>query len=244
MYIFGRNAVLEAVNSGKAEKVYINFSAKGEGITDLRKATKRKKIPCVTYDKRKFDQLERQLPKSSVSQGVIALQSDINYMEDFEFVSEAFTSTPKPIMVILDNITDVQNLGAIARSVECSGAFGIIIPTKNAAPVTPAAIKASAGALNHINICRSGNITKTIELLQANGIKIIGTKMSAENLYSDDMYSEPMAIVIGNEEKGISPHIERMCDKFIKIPMPGRLDSLNASVSAGIILFEVNRQRR
>src|SRR5690606_20586070 len=148
-----------------------------------------------------------------------------------------------PILVMLDEINDPHNLGAIARTAECSGVSGIILPERNSSPVTPAAIKSSAGALNHIDVCKTVNMIQAIKKLKDNGFWIVGTSLEAKQSYTTKIYDRPTVLVIGNEGKGMKPSLQKHCDNLVRIPILGKIESLNASVSCGIVLYEALRQK-
>ncbi|MCL2039662.1 MAG: 23S rRNA (guanosine(2251)-2'-O)-methyltransferase RlmB [Bacteroidetes bacterium] len=239
-YIFGKNAVIEAINSElDIEKIYLCYGIKNDIITKL---AKKNKINCTTLDKYKFKKIENDIYiKNSNSQGVIAVKSIIKTFSIHEFLDNI--NTTNPIVVILDNITDTHNLGAIARSCECAGVDALIMPNNKSAIINPTSIKTSAGALNHIKIIKVNNLINACEKLKENGFWIIGTAIDGKNAHTDKIYDSPIAIIIGSEGKGMSPSLKKHCDHLIKIKMYGKLNSLNASVSTGIILFEIMRQR-
>lgn len=244
-YIFGRNAVIEALsNPDRVSKVFVSFGVQGGVIDKIYKTSKERKIPISRTDTRKFRELERKvLPKGAKSQGVIALLNivetiDLNTLLDF-----SLNHTKFPILVALDEISDPHNLGAIARSAECSGALGLIIPERNSAPITPVAVKSSAGALEHINISMVGNLSQALQQAKDVGFWIVGTDTESDTVYTADIYDKPIVLIIGSEGKGIRPGIMKHCDHIVRIPMAGQIESLNASVSAGIVLFEILRQR-
>lgn len=244
-YIFGRNAIIEALSAGKPiEKIFFAFGVQGEPINRIHALAKRNKVSTVVHDKRKFSQLELQVCNESFkSQGVIALIRQFEVYPLDELVNTAYLTSDKPILVILDEISDPHNLGAIARSAECSGASGLIVPERNSAPITPVAIKASAGALEYLPISKVSSFPQTFQYLKDRGFWVIGTDMSAEKSYTADIYDSPVALVIGSEGDGMRPSTRNHCDILIKIPMIGKINSLNASVSAGIVLFEILKQR-
>lgn len=243
-YIFGRNPVLEAIRSDKAEKVILSFGIKGDIINAIYAESKKRKIKVVKHDKRKFKDLEkRELPQNANTQGVIALRKIVETIDIEEFTEKALAKEENPVIVILDSINDPHNMGAITRSVECSGAAGIIIPERDSAPLNASAIKSSAGAIENILISKVNNMSQAFDYLKEAGFWIYGTDINTETVYTERIYDRPTAIVIGNEGKGIKPSLKNKCDNLIKIPMRGKLDSLNASVSAGIILFEIFRQK-
>lgn len=244
MYIYGRNAVIEALNSGKnLEKIFLMFGANGPGLNRIYSLAKSDKIPVVTYDKNKFIQLEdKVLPQGVKAQGVIALIRPFDVLNIEDFI-DTINIKENPVVLLLDEITDPQNLGAIARSAECSGVRGIILPERNSAPITPVAIKVSAGALEHIPVVKSGNLITIIDKLKEAGFWIVGTDMQADHLYYDTIYDKPIALIIGSEGKGMRQSIRKHCDILIKIPMSGQIQSLNASVAAGIVMFEIAKQK-
>jgi 23S rRNA (guanosine2251-2'-O)-methyltransferase len=242
-YIYGRNAVTEALSSGsEIEKIYILYGL--HGTNPIFKLAKSNKVPVITFDKMKFKNLEDSvLPRDAKSQGVIALRTMAKTVDLGELADNAFARSNKPVLLILDGITDPQNLGAIARSAECAGVTGIVMPIRNSAPITPVAVKASAGALEHLDICKVTNLVNAIETLKDKGFWIYGADMQSTRLYSDNIYDRPIVIIIGSEGSGMKENVRKKCDEIISIPMSGRINSLNASVSAGIVLFEINRQR-
>ena len=243
-YIFGRNAVIEALNSGSVlEKIFVSSGVQGPAINKIQSLAQKSDTPFVKHDKKKFSKLEKEVVDSkSNSQGVIAQRQLVRTLDLDELIDNAFEQKKYPILVALDEITDPHNLGAIARSVECSGCQGLILPSRNTAPLSPAAINTSAGALEHLPVAKIGNLAQTIDHLKERGFWIVGTEMDADNKYTDNLYDRPIVLIIGNEGKGIRKIISKNCDIKIKIPMKGNIDSLNASVTAGIILFEILRQ--
>jgi 23S rRNA (guanosine2251-2'-O)-methyltransferase len=245
-YIYGRNAIIESFRSGRSiEKIFVCFGSKGNSIETIFSLAKKNKTAIVNYDKRKFSVLEKKTaPKDANTQGVIALLTQIDFTTINDLVKNAFEKEENPVLVILDEINDPHNLGAIARSAECSGVSGMIITERNSAPISPAAIKASAGALEHISIAKTGSLPAALKDLKNYGFWIIGTDGNANDLYTDELYDKPVAIIIGSEGKGIRPSNKKHCDHLIRIPMNGKINSLNASVSAGIILFEIMRQKQ
>lgn len=244
--VFGRNAVIEAIihETETIEKIFLRFGLQEEIRQRLYKLARKYKIPITTLDKVRFDKLEKQYCINKISQGVIAVYSEIAYIPLANLIEKAFETSQNPVLVFLDRINDPQNLGAIARSAECSGAAGLIVTTRETSPVSPFAIKASAGAIFHLPIAKIESPVQTIEELKNSGFWIVGTSSDAEKDYDEFDYDFPVVIIIGNESKGISTSIRKHCDFMLRIPMYGKIDSLNASVSAGIILFEIQRQRR
>src|SRR3989339_160666 len=244
-YIFGRNPVLEAIASGKPiEKIFISFGMKGEPINSIYSNAKKAGIKCSNLDKRKFNELEKkELPRGAKSQGIIAIIRSFDTLNLEELIEKSFVNNKYPIIIALDGITDPHNLGAIARSAECAGASGLILPEHNSAPITPVAVKASAGAMSHLPIAKVNNLSQALITLKDRGFWIVGTSSGADSLYTDEIYNQPTVLLIGSEGKGLRHGIINHCDFMIKIPLYGKVSSLNASVSAGIILFEILRQR-
>ncbi len=244
-YIYGRNAIIEALNSDTLpEKIFVTYGASGEPIDSIFTLAKKLNVSIVKHDKRKFSELERKAGISQFkAQGVIALKQLVQFLEIEEFINQAYKISDAPVLVALDEINDPHNLGAIARSAECSGAAGIIIQSKGASPVTPTALKTSAGALEHLPVCRVPNISQTLKMLKMEGFKVIGTAAGSNNQYTDDLYKEPIILVIGSEGTGMNPNVAKVCDYKVNIPLQGKIESLNASVSAGIMLYEILRQR-
>jgi 23S rRNA (guanosine2251-2'-O)-methyltransferase len=245
LYIYGRNAVIEALKAEKSiEKIYFSFGVQGDSISSIYSLAKKQKVNCITYDKRKFLDFERNVLKfSEKSQGVIALLSAFESVSLEDLIDYSFTLELMPVLVALDGINDPHNLGAIARTALCSGAAGLIITERDSAPITPAAIKASAGALEHIKLAKVVNLNNAIQKLKDSGYWIIGTHQEAEELYTSNIYDRPVVVIIGSEGKGLHHSVISHCDYLVKIPVSGGLSSLNASVSAGIILFEIKRQK-
>lgn len=243
-YIYGRNAVVQAIESDKVEKVFIGFGAQGASVNRIFKIAKNNGVPISKYDKRKFKELEKKANiKNNVSQNVIALAKQVQTVNIIELMDYAYGESKKPVLVALDGITDPQNLGAIARTAECVGASGIIITERNSSPINSFAIKASAGALNKIPVCRVTNLASELTNLKEHGFWVVGTDLEATSSYTDDIYDSPIIVVIGSEDKGMRPRVKKVCDHLVKIPMKGSTQSLNASVSSGIILFEIFRQK-
>lgn len=241
--IYGINPVDEAIISGKTiNKIY---AQKGNReVYEIIKKAKMKRIVVVEADKQKLDRMiseEGQMQKNS--QGIVASVTDYNYFTVDDILDEASKRNESPFIIILDKIEDPHNLGAIVRSAECLGAHGVIIQKRNASQVTDTVEKVAAGACNYVKIARVTNITETIKYLKEKGIWIYGLDMDgASNIYETD-FSGPIGLVIGNEGDGISRLVLKNCDVIVKIPMTGHIESLNASVSAAISMYEIIRQK-
>lgn len=245
-YVVGRRAVAEALESGlPLEKIFLSYGADDAPLNRIRAAADRAKVPCATMDKRKFVQLERDLGVArNDAQGVIALRPVRDPVALEDLLSQAKAASDTPLLVVLDGITDPHNLGAIARSAEGAGAFGLIVPEQYTAPVTPTAVKSSAGALEHLPMAKVPRISTVLPQCKEAGFTIVGTAVPATAPYDQVDYSGPTVIVIGSEGEGLHQRVLDQCDHVVEIPMQGKVASLNASVAAGIILFEVVRQRR
>ena len=241
--IYGINPVTEAIVSGKTiNKIYAQKGNK-EVYQVIQKA-RENKIVVVEADKVKLDRmitLENEKLKNS--QGIVASVTDYNYYTVDDILEEANNKKEPPFIIILDKIEDPQNLGAIVRSAECLGAHGVIIQKRNAAQVTETVEKVAAGACNYVKIARVTNITESIKYLKKQGSWIYGLDMDgASDIYNTDL-SGPIGLVVGNEGSGISKLVLQNCDFIIKIPMVGHIESLNASVSAAISMYEIVRQK-
>ena len=238
--IEGRNAVIELLNSGRdINKIFIQNGEKHGSINKIISMAKEKRIVINKVDKMKMDNIS----ETKRHQGVIAIVAPYNYSTIDEILEYAHDKKEEPFLLILDGIEDVHNLGSIIRTAETAGVHGIIIPKRRAASVNATVAKTSAGAVEYMKIARVSNLNETIKKLKEEGLWIIGTEMNAKIKYYDQDYKFPIAIVIGNEGEGISSLVKKNCDILINIPMKGKINSLNASVSTGIILYEVLKQR-
>ncbi len=238
--IIGRKPVLEVINSDKSvEQIILRYGQKGGIISAIRIAAKKRKIKISEISPKKFDEIIT----SKNSQGVAAKISERKYVSLDELI---FQSKVKqfPLLLILEEIQDVHNLGAILRTAECADVDGVIITKRNSAPLNETVAKISAGAVEHLKICQISNITQTIEILKQNGYWIFGSSLKNAVEYSSLDYKRPSVLIIGNEQKGIRRLTSENCDHLINIPMEGKIQSLNVSVAAGVILFEISRQRR
>lgn len=237
--IIGRKPVLEALNSDEEiEQVYILFGQQGNIINAIRVAAKKRGIKCNQIPLERF----RTYAPDKNAQGVIALKQDFKFSSLDEILSES-KKTTLPLLVILDEIQDTHNVGAILRSAECSGVNGIILTKHNSATITSTVSKVSAGATEHLKICQVNNLSQTIDELKEKGFWIIGSSLENAKNYTEVDYKIPLALIVGNEEKGIRKLTASKCDFLVKIPMTGKIQSLNVSVATGILLFEILRQR-
>lgn len=238
--IYGIHPVLEAISSNvNIEKILIKQNSKISLHKELRKIAEDKKIPIqyVPEEKLKF------YTRNNASQGIVAIISKIEYQNIEEIIPMIYEKGEHPFLVILDSITDVRNLGAIARTCECAGVHSIIIPSKNTAPINSVAIKSSAGALTKIPVCRVNSLKNTLSYLKETGIKCIAATEKGNKNYYEINYIEPLALIFGSEEKGINKEILKISDEIIKIPIIGSIQSLNVSVAAGIIIYEAVKNR-
>lgn len=238
--IEGRNAVLELLESDKdINKIYITKGELKGSINKIIAIANEKKVIIVQKDKKQMDMMAQ----SENYQGVIAVVPPYEYSEVEDILELAKERNEDPFILILDGIEDTHNLGAIIRTAETAGVHGIIIPKRRAAQVNSTVSKVASGALEYMKIARVNNITDTISKLKDKGVWICGTAIDADKFYYDQNLTGPLAIVIGNEGKGISDLVKRNCDFLVKIPMKGKVTSLNASVSTGIVVYEAVKQR-
>lgn len=238
--IEGRNAVLELLESGKdINKIYITKGEKHGSITKIIAKAKERKIVTVEVEREKINQMAQ----TENAQGVIAIVPPFDYCEVEDILNEAKSKNEKAFILILDGIEDPHNLGSIIRTAETAGVHGIIIPKRRAAAVNSTVVKTSAGATSFMKVARVNNINETIKYLKEKNVWIYGTDMETEKMYYDEDLTGNVAIVIGSEGFGMSRLVKENCDFLIKIPMKGKITSLNASVSAGIVMYEAVKQR-
>ena len=238
--IEGRNAVLELLESGKdINKIFVEKGEKHGSINKILAKAKERKVIIVEKDKKQM----KEMTQVENYQGVIAIVPPFEYCEIEDILEEAKNRNEEPFILILDEIEDPHNLGAIIRTAETAGVHGIVIPKRRAASVNSTVNKVSAGATEHMKIARVNNITETIKFLKKNDVWICGTDTNTKQYYYQENYKIPIAIVIGSEGFGISRLVKENCDFMVKIPMKGKITSLNASVSAGIIIYEAVKQR-
>ena len=236
----GRNAVLELLEAGKdINKLYIESGEKFGSINKIIALAKENKVLISYIDKNKM----KQMAQTENYQGVIAVVPPYEYVEVEDILQDAKNKNEDPFVIILDGIEDVHNLGAIIRTAETAGVHGIIIPKRRAASVNVTVNKVSAGAVEYMKIARVNNLNETINELKEAGLWICGTDMDTETYYYNQDLKGPLAIVIGSEGFGMSRLVKENCDFIVKIPMKGKITSLNASVSAGIVIYEAVKQR-
>ncbi len=237
--VYGLHPVLEAMRAGKVfDKVFLQNDLKSEVANEIRELARTMGVSLIKAPKEKLNKLER-----SNHQGVIAFASPIEFGDLDEIVQRTFESGEVPSLILLDKVSDVRNFGSIARSALSAGCHAIVIPHKGAAAINEDAIKTSAGALNHIVVCKEQSLGDAIKRLRQSGIRTIAcTEKASKTIYQQDL-REPVAVLFGSEGKGIEPHLLRMAADEASIPMYGEVGSLNVAVATGIILFEMARQR-
>jgi 23S rRNA (guanosine2251-2'-O)-methyltransferase len=238
-YIFGIHAVLEAVEAGKdVDKVLVKRGSGSDLLKKLLASLRSMEIPVQQVP---VEKLNRVTGKNH--QGVIAFLSEISYVDISSLLPSVFESGEDPLILMLDGVSDVRNFGAIARSAECAGVHAIVIPSAGSAAINADAIKTSAGALHRIPVCRHHRLSEVAKFLQESGLKLLAaSEKASDSIHNADM-TGPVAIVMGGEERGISNDMLRRADALVSIPMKGAIASLNVSVAAGVMLFEVLRQR-
>ena len=238
--VIGRNAVMEALKGDRTiEAIYVSNNKLEGSINAIMGMAKEQKILIKEVDKRKLDSM----CDGETHQGVIAKVTPFKYSEVSDIFELAEQKGEAPFIVILDEVEDPHNLGSIARTAELFGVHGIIIPKRRSASVTATVYKSSVGAIEHVKVAKVNNINSTIEELKEKGVWIYGADIRAEEYSHEVDYSGPCALVIGNEGRGMSKLTVQKCDKLIKIPMVGKINSLNASVAGGIMMYEVLKGR-
>ena len=236
----GRNSVLELLESGKdINKIFIQIGEKHGSINKIISKAKENRIVIVQAEKSKLDKMSQ----TNNHQGVIAIVPPFEYSSVEDIVEEAKKRNEQPFILILDGIEDPHNLGSIIRTAETAGVHGVIIPKRRAVSVNSTVNKASAGAVEHMKIARVTNISDAIEELKKAGLWVCGTAVDTNKYYYNQDLTGALAIVIGNEGKGIGEKVKKNCDFLVKIPMKGKVQSLNASVSTGIVVYEAVKQR-
>lgn len=237
--VIGRQAVLDAIHSGQQlDRIYMDAKASGSQVNEIKKIALQSGIPVNYVPVAKLNGFN-----VTNHEGVVALLSKVKYYDLQEIISFTVEKGEAPLLLILDGITDIRNIGGIARTALCCGVHAIIIPDKGVGALNEDAILTSAGALERIPVCRVNSLMKAVDDLHLNGIKVFASEMTAEKNIFDCDFKEPVAIVMGSEEKGVYPSLMKICDEKIKIPMKGGFESLNVSVATGIILYEAMKQR-
>ncbi len=239
-YIYGRNPVIEVLKSGgDVDKIYMQRGSNEGSIRKILSMAKDAGVVVTRVDEKKLSDMAGNVNH----QGVVAMVTDFEYSTIDEILEYANERGESPFVLILDSIEDTHNLGAIIRTAEASGVHGVIIPKRRSAIVNDTVYKTSAGAVEHMKVARVTNIARSIEELKEKGLWIYGADMEGNEIYYDSDLTGSIGLVIGGEDKGISPLIAKKCDVLVKIPMVGKVSSLNASVSAAILIYEIIRQR-
>lgn len=238
--IAGRNAVMEAIKGNRTiEALYITAGQTEGSINAIKKLAKEKKLVIKEVDKKKLDSLS----EGAVHQGVVALVTPYKYCEVSEIIEYAKDKGEAPFIVILDEIEDPHNLGSIIRTAELCGVHGIIIPKRRNVGITTTVYKASVGAIEHVKVAKVTNLNSTIDELKEQGIWVYGADIAGDEYSYEVDFSGSCALIIGSEGRGISKLTLKKCDKLVKIPMVGKINSLNASVAGGIMMYEVLKGR-
>jgi 23S rRNA (guanosine2251-2'-O)-methyltransferase len=246
MLIVGRNPVIEALkfNPGSVRKIFILNNLTDIKLNEITKLAKKNSIAVEKISKQTLESILTKKDKSQgISQGVAAEAEEFNYAS-YNDVIEKLKNKEKSVAVLLDEIQDPHNLGAIIRTSAAAGADAIFITEKNSVKVNHTVIKTSSGAVNYINILLVNSIYDTITDLNNVGFEVIGASLKADKFHSDYKYSNKTAVMFGNEGEGLRKNVEKMCDALVKIPLAGKIESLNVSVSAGVLLYEILRQRK
>ena len=238
-YIYGIHAVLEALDAAKdIDKILLSKTLKPETVQEISEKARALRVPVQRVPVQKIDRITRRN-----HQGVLAMMAAVTYYRVEDLVPRLFDDGENPFVVVLDGVTDVRNFGAVARTCECAGVSAIVIPDRESVSVNADAVKTSAGALNYLPVCREHNLVKAVRFLRDSGFRVVGTSDKSNTPYTQGDYTGPVAIILGAEDKGISPEIMKLCDTQVLIPEFGHINSLNVSVAGGIMIYEVVRQR-
>jgi 23S rRNA (guanosine2251-2'-O)-methyltransferase len=238
-YIFGIRAVIEAIEAGKEiDKIFMKKDLQGELASELLEIARQNRLVVQRVPIERINRITRKN-----HQGVLAMLSAVTYHRLENLVPQIYEEGRLPFLVVLDGITDVRNFGAISRTAECCGADGIVIPERGSVGVGADAVKTSAGALHYLPVCRERSLINAVKFLKDNGFKIVAASEKVDVNYTQPDYTTPVAVVMGAEDIGISPEILRLCDTQVAIPMFGNIGSLNVSVAAGVMMYEIVRQR-
>lgn len=238
-FIFGLRPVMEALEAGKTvDKIFLQNALQGDIYHELKNLLAKHKIRANYVPVEKLNRFTRKN-----HQGVVAFISDVPFEKIEDVLPRLFEEGKTPFLLILDRLTDVRNFGAICRTAECVGIHAVILPEKGAAPINSDAIKTSAGAIYNLKICKEKNLAHAVDFLQQSGLQVFSATEKAQKLYYDVDFTQPCAIVMGNEETGISKEVLHHSDEKIKVPIEGKTESLNVSVACGAILYEAMRQK-
>ncbi len=233
----GRNSVTEFLRTKAVKKLFIKEGKKDDRLLAIQKEAEAQGLPVEEVDEKRLESMGNGV----VHQGVAALLKPYEYA-DLDQVLQA-SEGKDPILILLDGLEDVRNLGAIVRTAECAGASAVLLPKHKSPPVTAAAMKTAAGAFAYLPVCQTGNIRQTLEMLKDRGFWVVGADMDGESLYYEANLKGPLVIVMGAEGKGVSPLTRKLCDFCVRIPMKGQVSSLNVSVAAALLIYEAAKQR-
>jgi len=237
--VFGMRPVMEAVVSGlEVEKCLLKSGLQGPLFRELIDTLKKNHVPFQFVPTEKLNQIT-----GKNHQGVIAYVSEVEYVEITRLIPSVYEKGEAPFILVLDQVSDVRNFGAIARTAECAGVHALLIPSRGSAMITPDAVKTSAGALHNLPVCRTSNLQDTLRFLADSGLKLTAATGEAEKVYHQADLTGPMALILGSEDRGIHPSVISMAHEQVRIPILGRISSLNVSVAAGVMCYEVLRQR-
>ena len=235
----GRNAVMEALKgSSRINRLMVADGSSEGSIRELIAVAKEKGVPVQLLERSKLDSMA----KGIRHQGVLAQVSPVEYVELEDILSKAREKQEDPFIILLDELEDPHNLGAILRSADAAGAHGVLIPKRRSCPLSATVAKTSAGAVEHVPVARIGNIVQTIKALKEEGLWVAGADMDGKNYYEADL-TGPLLLVVGSEGQGIGRLVKEQCDFIVRIPMLGAINSLNASVAGSVLMFEVTKQR-
>ncbi len=234
----GRNSVTEFLRAKGVKKLFIKEGKKDDRLLAIQKEAQAQGLPIEEVDEKRLESMGNGV----VHQGVAALLKPYEYADLDQVVAES--EGKDPIFILLDGLEDVRNLGAIVRTAECAGASAVLLPKHKSPPVTAAAMKTAAGAFAYLPVCQTGNIRQTLEMLKDKGFWVVGADMDGESLYYEANLKGPLVIVMGAEGKGVSPLTRKLCDFCVRIPMKGKVSSLNVSVAAALLIYEAAKQRR
>ena len=238
-YIFGLHAVIEAIEASRdIDKILVKKDLHSEMAVRLHELARRYGIPMQRVPVEKLNRVTRKN-----HQGVVALLAAVTYQKLEDIVPQLYEDGIQPFVLILDGVTDVRNFGGMARTAECCGVNAIVIPERGSVTVNADAVKTSAGALHYLPVCRERNLYDAVRFLKDNGYQVVAATEKADFNYTRGDYTGPVAIVMGAEDRGISPDILKLCDTKVSIPMFGHIGSLNVGVAAGVVMYEVVRQR-
>ena len=236
--IFGMHPLLEALEAGREiDKILLKRGLRSEEVSRITALARERTIPLQIVPEERLTRLTRKQ-----HQGVIAFISEIEYTPLETLIPMLYEAGRSPFVLLLDGLTDVRNFGAIARTAECAGVDALIIPERGSVTVTADAIKTSAGALHRLPVCRVSSIMSAVSLLQASGLKIVAASEKARDVYTETELRLPLGLVLGAEDEGISEEVLRRADHIVRIPQVGAIGSLNVSVAAGILIYEIVRQ--